>query len=53
MVAAGLDPGPYELACGLAVALTVPDAAARWLAKEPIFAAAETRIGRERRATWG
>jgi Fe-S-cluster containining protein len=50
--AAGLDPGPYELACGLAVALETPDAAARWLAKEPVFAAAETRIGRERRASW-
>jgi Fe-S-cluster containining protein len=51
-VARGLDPGPYELACGLAVALTTPDAAARWLKGEPIFAAAETRIGRERRPGW-
>ena len=50
--AAGLNPGPYELACGLSVALEVPDAEARWLAGEPIFAAAETRIGRERRAGW-
>jgi Fe-S-cluster containining protein len=50
--AGGLDPGPYELACGLAVALRIPDAAARWLAREPIFAEAETRIGRERRASW-
>ncbi len=50
--AAGLDPGPYELACGLAVALTVDDAAERWLAGEPLFAAAETAIGRTLRATW-
>ena len=50
--AAGLDPGPYELAPGLAVALTIPDAARRWLAGERIFDAAETRIGRERRAGW-
>ncbi len=52
IAAAGLDPGPYELAAGLAVALTTPDAEARWLAGEPIFAAAETRIGRERRDAW-
>ena len=50
--AAGLDPGPYELACGLAVALTAADAAERWLAGEPLFAAAETAIGRTLRATW-
>ena len=52
IAAAGLDPGPYELAAGLEVALTTPDAEARWLAGEPIFAAAETRIGRERRDAW-
>lgn len=52
VVAAGLDPGPYELAPGLAVALTVERAAARWFAGEPVFAAAETAIGRERRAAW-
>jgi uncharacterized protein len=51
-LAAGLDPGPYELAPGLAVALTATNAAARWLAGEPVFAAAETAIGRERRETW-
>jgi Fe-S-cluster containining protein len=52
VLASGLDPGPYELVSGLSVALTVPDAEARWLSGEPIFAAAETRIGRERRAEW-
>ncbi len=50
--AAGLDPGPYELVTGLDVALRIPDADARWLAGEPIFEAAETRIGRERRSGW-
>lgn len=50
--AAGLDPGPYELACGLAVALTVDDAAERWLAGETLFESAETAIGRTLRATW-
>lgn len=50
--AAGLDPGPYELSVGLAIALTVEDAAARWLLGEPVFAPAETAIGRSRRAGW-
>ncbi len=50
--AAGLDPGPFELSVGLALALRTKDAEARWLAGEPIFAAAETRIGRQRRAEW-
>jgi Fe-S-cluster containining protein len=50
--ASGLDPGPYELACGLAVALTVDDAAERWLAGDALFSAAETAIGRTLRATW-
>ena len=50
--AAGLDPGPYELSTGLAVALRLADAEARWLRGENVFAAAETRIGRERRATF-
>jgi uncharacterized protein len=50
--ASNLDPGPYELACGLAVALTTDDAAERWLAGETLFSAAETAIGRTLRATW-
>ena len=50
--AAGLDPGPYDLACGLAVALTVDDATERWLAGDALFSAAETAIGRTLRATW-
>jgi Fe-S-cluster containining protein len=52
LFASGLDPGPYDLACGLALALTVEDAAERWLAGESLFAAAETAIGRTLRATW-
>lgn len=50
--AGGLDPGPYELSVGLHLALSEPDAEARWLAGETVFAAAETRIGRARRAAW-
>lgn len=50
--AAGLDPGPYELACGLAAALGTPDAEQRWLEGEDVLAAAETRMGRESRAQW-
>lgn len=50
--AAGLDPGPYELMNALAITLTVPDVEARWLRGERVFDAAETRVGRERRATF-
>jgi hypothetical protein len=39
LAARGLDAGRYELAHALAVALTVPDAAARWLAGERLFTA--------------
>lgn len=38
---AGLDHRHYELTQGLAVALTVEDAEARWLAGEPVFASIE------------
>lgn len=50
--AAGLDPGPYELMGALAIALREDDAEARWLAGERVFDDAETRVGREMRATF-
>jgi Fe-S-cluster containining protein len=50
--AAGLDPGPYELSAGLAVAFAVPDAEARWLRGEAVFAAAETSGAGAMRDAW-
>ena len=51
-LAVGLDPGPYELAVGLSIALELPDAEERWLRGEAVFAAAESALGREMRAAW-
>lgn len=41
---AGLDDTPLDLAPALRIALTVKDAAQRWLAREPVFAKAHARV---------
>jgi Fe-S-cluster containining protein len=50
--AGGREAGPFELVCALRAALAIPDAEARWLSGEPVFAGAVTRIGRERAGEW-
>ena len=44
LLEAGYGDGDIELVQGLAIALARPDAAERWLAGEPVFAAARWRV---------